>query len=73
MKIITKIKSITFVSIILVFTSSIAMAERGEHSNKHGSHHHEAETHYNDRFEHQHRPRLSHKKYIDICDKISLF
>lgn len=31
------------------------MAERGEHSNKHGSHRHEAETHYNDRFEHQHR------------------
>jgi len=43
------------VTIMLIFTSSMAMAERNEHSNKHVSNRHVAQAQYNDRSDHQHK------------------
>ncbi|RLA21925.1 MAG: hypothetical protein DRQ62_08755 [Gammaproteobacteria bacterium] len=61
MKIITKIKSIALVTIMLILTSTMAMAERNEHNNKHTSTRHVAQAHYNDRSEHQHKRRYDNE------------
>jgi len=62
MKIITKIKSIALVAIMLILTSSMVMAERNDHSNKHASNRHVAQSQYKSRPDHQHK-RHYEKKY----------
>ncbi|MDT8425907.1 MAG: hypothetical protein RQ733_08015 [Methyloprofundus sp.] len=55
MKIIRKIKSLGLVSLMLILTSPMAMAERDEYRNKHVVGHYGAKTQPNNRYKHQHR------------------